>query len=324
MRQWKRWGMALLMVLTMGFVVSCQGISPTVRDVSECTSVDHAAGNTCVPSAFERLVTLDAVAFENAIALGIQPTATVFPSLSPHLRDDLNGVERIGLQGENPNLETVLSLSPDLILGLDHHQSFYSQVSQIAPTVLVEFEHSGRWKEAFQSIAETLGKSDTWQQVMDDYKQRLEDFKTQMGDRRPRVSVARIYPDSINLYLRDSFPGTVLQDAGLARPASQNLSATEAQSLANNPIQMSISREVLDQIDGDILFVWTAENEPQANQEAQEKLEQLKNDPLWKTLSVVQKNQVYFVPSYWIGSGPIAANAILNDLFKYLLETPNP
>jgi iron complex transport system substrate-binding protein len=85
---------------------------------------------------------------------------------------------------------------------------------------------------------------------------------------------------------------------------------------------MAISQEVLSQVDGDVLFVWTAENEAGANQEAQKKLEKLQSDPLWKTLNVVQKNKVYFVPSYWIGSGPIAANAILDDLFKYLVEAP--
>ncbi|NJL39090.1 MAG: ABC transporter substrate-binding protein, partial [Leptolyngbyaceae cyanobacterium SM1_4_3] len=100
------------------------------------------------------------------------------------------------------------------------------------------------------------------------------------------------------------------------------VSAADAQRIANNPIQISISRELLSQSDGDVLFVWTAENEAEANQKAQKNLEELQHDPLWKTLDVVQKNKVYFVPSYWIGAGPIAANAVIDDLFKYLIETP--
>lgn len=145
-----------------------------------------------------------------------------------------------------------------------------------------------------------------------------------MGDRHPTVSVIRIYPNSISLYLRDSFPGTVLQDAGLSRPATQDLNAADSLRLVNNPIQASISQELLDQADADVLFVWTAENRREANQEAQQALAALQNNPLWKSLSVVQRNQVYFVPSYWIGSGPIAANLILDDLFKYLVENPSP
>lgn len=322
--KWKRWRTVVLALLMVGLIVACQDASTvSQRSTSaDCTPVDHVVGITCVPNAFERLITLDGVAFEDAIALGIKPIATVFSNLSSHLNSQLDNVENIGQSGE-PSLETILALKPDLIMGLDSYQSIYAQTSKVAPTVLFEFEHSGQWKEVFQTIGQALGRNDIAQQVMDDYNKRLEEFKARMGDRRPEVSVVRIYPNSINLYLRDSFPGTVLQDAGLARPSAQDLSADAARRIANNPIQMVISSEVLSQVDGDVLFVWTAENEIKANQEAQKKLKELQNDPLWKTLKVVQNNQVYFVPSYWIGSGPIAANAVLDDLFKYLVETPS-
>lgn len=161
---------------------------------------------------------------------------------------------------------------------------------------------------------------------MADYQRRLQDFRQRFEARSApnrlssfQVSVARIYPDVINLYFRDSFPGTILQDAGLARPQAQNISASEAQRLYQNPIQASISLERLDQADGDALFVWTAENTAEANQTAQKKLIELRADPLWQRLQAVQKDRIFLVPSYWIGSGPLAADAIVDDLFKYLL-----
>lgn len=330
--RWKQWGVLALMLLTLSWVVACQGGSSTLQandsstgrpqiSSTECRSVDHAAGTTCIPGDVERLVTLDSVTFGDAIALGLNPVATVTSSLSFHLSDYLDRVENIGQQGA-PNLESVLALNPDLILGLDFHQSIYDQTSQIAPTALFEFEHSGQWKEVFQTIGAALGKTDAVQQVMDAYDQRLEDLKAVMGDTPLSVSVVRIYPDTINLYLRDSFPGTILQDAGLSRPPSQDLSAEEGQRIANNPIQMAISRELLPQADADVMFIWVAENEAEGNQTAMKKLEALQADPLWKQLKVVQQNRVYLVPSYWIGSGPIAANLVIDDLFKYLVETP--
>lgn len=326
MRKWKHWGVLVLALLTLGLTVACQ--SPSSQQEAsasaDCTPVEHGAGATCVPNSFERLVTLDSVTFESAIALGLQPIAAVTSSTSPHLQRYFNTVQRIGFQGDNPNLETVLSVNPDLILGLDHYQTIYAQISQIAPTVLVSFEHSGQWKDAFQAISEILGQAEARQQVTADYEQRLAEFKAAMGDRlqQTKVSVVRIYPDGVNLYLRDSFAGTVLQDAGLARPPAQDVGAAEAQGLFDNPIQVRISRELLSQADGDILFVWTSENDTRGNQDAQKKLEELQNDPVWKTLNAVQNDRVYFVPSYWIGFGPISANAVLDDLFKYLVETP--
>ncbi|WP_228058393.1 ABC transporter substrate-binding protein [Nostoc sp. LEGE 12447] len=113
-----------------------------------------------------------------------------------------------------------------------------------------------------------------------------------------------------------------MQDAGLSRPESQNLTASKAKNLFNNPIQMSISNELIEKADGDVIFIWTAENNVKGNQTAQNKLDQLKLSPLWKNLKAVKENKVYLVSSYWIGSGMLAANAIIDDLFKYLINTP--
>lgn len=326
MHEWKRWGMLVLALLTLGLVVACQGgISSDEQSVStNCTPVEHVAGTTCVPNQPERVVALDLTTFEYAIALGIRPIGTTFSDqLATHLQPELTGVEDIGSAGE-PNLEKILSLQPDLIIGQDSYQTIYSQSSQIAPTLLYKFEHSGQWKDVFMNVAQMLQKTEIAEQVINDYNTRLDEFKQRMGDRlaETEVSVVRIYPDSINLYLKDSFCGTVLQDAGLSRPQAQDIAASEAKRLFDNEIQVSISRELLHQADGDVMFAWTGENTPEANQQAQQKLAELKSDPLWQGLKAVQQNKIYQVPSYWIGGGMTAANLIIDDLFKYLVELP--
>lgn len=221
----------------------------------------------------------------------------------------------------------MLSLKPDLILGLDFSQPIYAQASQISPTVMLAFEHSGLWKEFFQNFSRVLNREDIGQQLMDDYTRRAQEFKqrfeSQLGQDVAsdfQVSVIRIYPDNVNFYFRESFLGVVLNDAGLARPESQDISASEAKRLYQKAIQASISLEQIPQADADALFVWTSESEAEANQTAQERWEVLQANPIWQQLNVVQKERVYFVPNYWIGSGPLAANAIIDDLFKYLLE----
>lgn len=318
--------LAVLLLFTVWQTTACNsgnGIrTSTVGEQSDCRQVDHFAGTTCVPNQIERLVTLDSVAYEYAIALGLQPIGTVSSEFSASLIEQTEQVANIGQTGE-PNLESVLALEPDLILGLDFHESLYAQASQIAPTVLLQFEHSGQWKDVFQKFSTVVNQEAMAAEVMDKYQQRLAEFKRRLAASAtslPQVSIVRVYPDSINLYLRDSFPGTVLQDAGLPRPVAQDISATEAQSIANNPIQISISRELLAQADADVIFLWTGENTPEAKEQAEQRLTQLKADPLWQQLKAIQQNQIYQVPSYWIGSGPIAANAVVDDLFKFILE----
>lgn len=327
MRRWKQWGITVLALFTLGLVVACHGGTPTVSGRSaDCTPVDHVAGTTCVPNQPQRVVALDSKSLEHLLSLGIKPIGATFSGqLDAHLQQDVTEIENIGSVGE-PNLERIVALQPDLIIGEEDYQRIYPQSSQIAPTILYEFEHSGQWKDIFMNVAKMLQKTEIAEQVMNDYNTRLAEFKQRMGDRleKTKASVVRIYPDSIDFYTDYSFCGTILQDAELQRPEAQVIAVSEVQKQFNNEARVSIpfSRELLPQMDGDVMFVWTGENTPEANQQAQQKLAELESDPLWQELNVVQQNTIYQVPSYWLGSGMIAANAIIDDLFKYLIESP--
>lgn len=321
MRHWLiRFG---LLLLTLGLVVACQRSpqSGTPIAAANCAVVEHVAGTACVPKEIQRLVTLDGVIFEYAIAADLEPIATVTSDFQAQLPSLMTDAQNIGKGGE-PSLEAIVSLKPDLIVGLDFQQGIYPQLSQIAPTLLVPFEHSGQWKEAFLQTGAALNQEEAARSELEAYQARMADFQAQMGDRLNdlQISVIRLYPDTINLYLKNSFCGTILQDAGLARPSAQDIGAAEAEQRFGNPIQTSISRELLAQADGDVIFIWTGENTAAANQEAQKRLQDFQQDPLWGQLEAVKAGRVYQVPSYWIGSGPIAANAVLDDLFKYLVK----
>lgn len=324
--------LAVLMLFTCWCAITCRPISPSVTEVNpkDCHWVEHVAGVTCIPNTIQRLVTLDSVSFEYAVALGFHPVGSPLSQrLQSYLNDQLLGVENIGVGG-NPSLERVLALKPDLILGLAYHQGIYTQASQIAPTILMQFDHSGEWKAVFQKFSTALKREEFAQQVMNQYHHRLQDLqhilKTAANPIQGlpfplKVSVVRIYPHTINLYLRDSFCGTILQDAGLARPLFQNLSASEAKQQLGNEIQVSISVEQTDLADGDVMFIWTSEDTVADTQTARKKLATLQSSPLWQSLNVIKRDRVYFVPDYWIGAGPLAAQAVIDDLFKYLVKS---
>ncbi|HIK06849.1 MAG TPA: iron-siderophore ABC transporter substrate-binding protein [Trichormus sp. M33_DOE_039] len=322
--RWLRFGIVIFWSLLLA--VAChRGGSLPVRDYTTnaaCRQVEHAAGITCVPEKFERVVTLDAASLENAIALGIKPVGSVISDFSSYWQEHLTEVKNIGI-GE-PNLESILALKPDLILGLDYQQDIYNITSKIAPTALFKFESSGQWKEVFTNYSLALGKREVAETVMKNYYRRLEKFKQKMGNNlsKIKVSVVRIYPNNINIYLLDSFCGKVLQDAGLSRPESQNIKESEAIKLFDNPVQVSIGTELIEKADGDVIFIWTGQNTRQGSETAKKNLEQLQSNPIWKNLKAVKENKVYLVPSYWIGSGMLAANAIVDDLFKYLINQP--
>ena len=307
----------LIMVMAISklmAIAACNHNTPTQLK-EDCRTIQHAMGETCVPRNPQRIVVLDSMMLENAIALDAKPVGSpleyVISPVSTEGIEDLGDVNAI-------NVERILALKPDLILGLADSTAPYSQLNQIAPTVLVDFKHSGEWKEHFAFVGEVLGKSDKVEKVMTDYYQRIEKFKQSINRdvSEIEVSVVRIYPTQVNLYTKSGFPGTVLEDVGLSRPPSQDLNLEETKSLTGDTIQYTISQEVIDKADGDVVFVVVGN----WNEKIQEVLTSLKTDPLWSKLEAVEKGKVYEVGDYWIGSGVIAANAVLEDLEKYLID----
>ncbi|NEO26329.1 MAG: iron-siderophore ABC transporter substrate-binding protein, partial [Kamptonema sp. SIO4C4] len=178
----------------------------------------------------------------------------------------------------------------------------------ISPTVLAK-GGSDNWKGDFQLFAEALGKTEQAKQLMSKYEERAKQLQAQLGNRpnRLEVSVLNVRAERLIIYLKDTFCGLVLQDAGVPRPPSQDETGGFKE----------ISLESIEAAEGDVMFLWTY-----GGSRAESALAELKANPLWSKLDVVQRDRVYEVPEYWIGSGPISANLILDDLFEYLVETP--
>jgi iron complex transport system substrate-binding protein len=260
-------------------------------------------GETKVPENPQRIVTVESFTTESLLAIDLFPMGTVTPRPA-YLEKRLQQAESIG--SPRPDLERVLALQPDLILGTTYRQDIYDQASQIAPTVLFELETSADWKQVFTSVGKAVNRPEAVEQVMQDYRDRLARFKEKMGNPRDlEVSVVRVYPDRFELYLPNTFPGTILEDAGLSRPPSQR----------GDEFVRRISKEQLQLADGDVIFVWTY------GKDSETVMEKLEADPLWSKLEAVQQGNVYQVNgSYWIGTGPIAANLVIDDLFRYLLQ----
>ena len=204
-----------------------------------------------------------------------------------------------------PNLEKIVELQPDLILGVvTWSESVYPRLAQIAPTVLVDVSGgAATWKENVLEGATALGKRDEAQALIEQYEQRIAQFRQAMGDRldTTAVSVARFGPDQVQIYQKDNLPGAVLAEAGLRRPERQQ----------QNKRAEPISLESLSSIDGDVLFF--VQDNP-----AESTLDQVQDNPLWAQLDVVQRGQVHEVSlEVWgLNQGIVSAHMMLNDLFR--------
>lgn len=310
----------LLGVLTFVIISGCR---PNLNDsatrsqqpTSECRVVKHVMGETCIPKNPKRLVTIYHWTLANALLLGIKPVGSATSGdvlekdIPPYLKQRMAGIKQLGLQYQ-PNLERVLLAKPDLILGPETLRGTYSITSQISPTVVINWQGESSWREYFHFQAEVLGKEEAEQQAWNYYYQRISELKTALNNQYENKTVSVIYAwrgsPMIGVNTKNSFVGSILEDIGLKRPKAQNIVVPGG--------GYQVTEENLQDIDGDVIFILSDDKKT---------IEALREKPLWKKLKAVQEGHIYFVGDWtWIASNLIAADAVIDDLYKYLVNTP--
>jgi iron-siderophore transport system substrate-binding protein len=270
-------------------------------------TIKHAMGETQIPVSPQRVVVLDTDKLDSLYTLGLTPVGAAQSDqnakVPTYLADRFSGVKPVGTTQE-PDLDAIRALQPDLILGSKFRQEkFYDELSTIAPTVFTQLVGL-TWKENFLLDADSVGKKGEAEALMAKFEERAKGLKRTTQ----KVSIVRFRPDEIRLYGPTSFAGIVLGDAGVPRPERQMLADKEDKRFDK------LSPERIQEADGDVIFV-CAFGEKAAQRQAE-----VTGGPLWMTLSAVKAGRVHVVDDeVWMtGIGITAANKILDDLGKYL------
>jgi iron complex transport system substrate-binding protein len=315
----------LLTTLTFIIITGCNNYSPQKNLISnnnsvksECKVIKHDLGEACVPLNPQRIIALDESMMEILLALDLKPVAAPEPPLTGSKRlkftKKAKDIATLGKVSQ-PNLEKIVQLKPDLILSFSYGiEQNYKLLSNVAPTVGIEYAHNA-WKDALVRVGEITGKSKQVQQLLDEYQQRVQELRAKLRDKDnlKTVTVSRFYtgenPEFRNKF---SFPVSVISEVALSIPEKQNQITTTP-----DYSYVSVSLERIDLLDADVLFA-------ALDSKAEESFTRYQNSPLWQELNAVKNNRVYTVDSsYWIFGNILSANAILDDLEKYLLNDKN-
>ena len=271
---------------------------------SSTRTVETARGPVEVPAEPERVVVLDTGELDSAVALGVVPVgavrAPVQDGLLGYLADDLDGVELVG-EIDEPDLERIAALDPDLILGSELRVGqVYDQLSAIAPTVLTETV-GVVWKENLLVHGAALGREEQAQELLDAYEARADEVGAAVDD-STTVSVVRFVPGEIRLYARASFLGTVLQDVGAARPAPQDV----------DEFAVTVSPEQVDKAAGDVVLVGTYGDPAETDRDA------VLGGPLWERTVAGSRVEQVSDDLFFLGIGVGAAQQVLDELERLL------
>lgn len=279
---------------------------------ADCRVIEHAMGQSCVPLRSERVVVLGTGELDAALALGLTPVGAVTPyeigRFPEYLRDYTQSIMRVGTWTQ-PDLERIVALKPDLILSSrERHATIYGQLSAIAPTVF-SADIGASWKGNLRLFAQALGRAERGGSILNRYRTELMRLHKALADRvsLPTVSLVRGMPDHVRIYLKDSFSGSILSDAGLPRPPAQ-----QGEGFA---ITLR-SPDTIGQLSADVVLV--------SFYGAKEStlLYDWMHGPFWPLLAATNPSAVHPVDdSYWmLGLGPLAAIRIVGDLQRILTD----
>lgn len=283
-------------------------LMPLSSVLAQSRTLDTAFGEVRLEGTPQRVITLGENALDVALSVGVKPLGSVATrggsDVSEYLKDKAGAIKIVGTARET-NLESVFALQPDLILASPElTKDQYQKLSLIAPTLVPKGNSFQDWRNNVEFYGEALGKPAEAKAAIAAVDARIDSLKGKIEPGQV-ASVVRWSPQGPGVMSQHLFVGQLLSQLGFQGTAM-------AAELTKKPHSDALSLENLSRIDGDWLFLATL------NADGDKALEQARQQPAFARLKAVSSGHVQSVDGQiWSsGSGPLAANVILDDVEK--------
>ena len=323
-------------------VVACGDNDAAVESTSnDCQKIEHDRSTTEVCNQPQKIVAIGPNMLELLLALDIQPVGYADYFALPADKFD-RPTQQIPFLGEritsnpvnvgtadNPNLETIAQLQPDLILGgVASNKDEYDLLSQIAPTLLFTYAVDDGWQDQIRTIAKAVGKTETAEEVINEHSKRIAQTKQALQPivaQHPRFLLIGSEELSqgiqIDPYNHDSFCSGLLEDVGFEMVFPPD--SKEQEGVGGN-----VSLEVLSQLQADSIMVQgynskfnDVEDDLLEHQTGKIK-QQWNNNAIAQSLDASKSDRIYFSSAYLCRAlpGSIGTETFLEQLQEQLLN----
>ena len=231
---------------------------------------------------------------------------TKFPT---YLEETLKGAEILGYSMQDTmDVEAVMNLNPDLIVISTVQEKMYDQLSEIAPTVMIQLE-ALNWKDDVKSFAKVFNKEEVAEKWLKAYEEKAKEagdkIKAEYGENTTYLS---FLASGGQFFIFDGagFGSVLYEDMGLAKPQGM-----PEQSDISLPV---VTYEGLASIKSDYIFLIATD----------EDLEQLQSNAIWNSIPAVKENHVIVLkssPYFNQGYSPIGRELLINEIGGMLNET---
>lgn len=302
--------------MTAMMFVGCASNGATNEDktTEKTVTVTDVRGEVEIPADPQRIVDLSGNSDILSI-LGYKVVGTAnsdaydytkFPS---YLEDTLSGAEILGYSMQDTmDVEAVMNLNPDLIVISTVQEKMYDQLSEIAPTVMIQLE-ALNWKDDVRAFAKVFNKEDAANEWIANYEAKAKEagdkIKAEYGEDTTYLS---FLASGGQFFIFDGagFGDVLYNDMGLAKP-----SGMPEQTDISLPV---VTYEGLAAIQSDYVFLIATD----------EDLAQLEANSIWNNLPAVKNGNVVVLessPYFNQGYSSIGREILVDEIGDMLNET---
>ena len=297
-------------------LVGCGTNSGSNNDKSseKKVTVTDVRGEVEIPANPERIVDLSGNSDILSI-LGYKVVGTAnsdaydYTKFPTYLEETLKGAEILGYSMQDTmDVEAVMNLNPDLIVISTVQEKMYDQLSEIAPTVMIQLE-ALNWKDDVKAFAKVFNKEDVANKWLADYEAKAkkagDKIKAEYGENTTYLS---FLASGGQFFIFDGagFGSVLYEDMGLAKPEGM-----PEQSDISLPV---VTYEGLSSIKSDYIFLISTP----------EDLKQLESNAIWNSLPAVKEGKVVVLessPYFNQGYSSIGRQLLVDEIGEMLNGT---
>lgn len=247
---------------------------------------------------------------EILVALEEPPAASTekeYLSSLIYLKGKLDSTEELG-DKLSPNIESIISIDPDLILATEIHAEQYEALEKIAPVITLKTKDIYEdWQYGLRTVAEIIGKEDEAEKVID---QMMNEITT------GREALKSIEGESVALIV--SWDGKTFNVLGEGNPVytlafdqEKGLGLTADAAFKGNNNEFT-TFEGISTIEADHIFLIGEITKEKAL------MNNLEQSNVWNSLNAVKKGNVYLMDTSAITGGPLATEYALQNIINSL------
>lgn len=265
--------------------------------------VDDRGVEVEIPVNPKRIASISFFADDVALALGIKPVASTYmvADRPPEFLLGLTGdMTQVG-QRAKPNLELLSEAKPDLIVAIRRYTvGNASQLEKIAPYVAWNMELLDDSDKEIEALAKILGKPERGVELNKNFRAHLAEIAAKAPkDKHPRYAI--MWGGEVPFAFHDENTSASIVNA----IGGENIAGAMA---PGGEFGIDLSLETMLEKDPEVLFIY--DYGPDRPHE---------NNPIWKELTAVKNNRVFYVGDQWVETnGPIAREIVMREAAHYL------